>query len=212
MRNQKGTEITPMAYRAIYFAQPFNLRNLNEFYRVPELIFSELEAQDVELLERRGKSAIQQIINKVENSLLKGRNILDLSEETELLPEEAAKIAKAIQGYWQNNELIIKPNLTGAFDFVQKSNRTTAIEIKSIKCTQASEFTLRSSFNLYWEERYSLAWRSDQFSLALLATSAARGGKGQARLLIKILLENSLYIDDLSKYIETEAFLSNINI
>lgn len=212
MKNTKNTDISANAYKALYFGQPLTLRHLNEFYRVPELLFTDLTATDVEALDQKGKGALTQIINKVEKNIMGSREIIDYSDTEERLPENLIPILKKIQGFWENNELIIKPKLSGVFDFIQKSNRTTVTEIRNLLLEENTEFFLRSGFNLYWEEKYSLAWRTPDFGLALYTASAAGGGKGQARVLVKVLQKDALYIDNGAKYFDVTSFLVDVNI
>ncbi|GEM_PF-6844954 len=212
MINQLGHEIPAAVFRAIHFSQPLNLRYLSEFFSVPDLVLASLTKEDISFLEQKGKDGVSQVVSRLERKLMEKKEVFDLTTSEEALPLPLKTWAESIFSEEINGELAVYVGLSGAYDLLIKSNRTSISHLKQIQLTPTSHLLLRSSFQLYWEERYSLAMLGEDISYAIYAAPGESGGKGSARLLLKILTPDALYVDDAGKYIDPNLFLRGINI
>jgi hypothetical protein len=212
MKNQLGNEIPASVFRAIHFSQPLNLRHCFEFFSIPEFVLASLTSEDIIFLEKKGKDGVSQIISRLERKHMENIEIIDLSASETQLPISLKTWAEGIFASEINGELAVYAGLAGTYDVLIRSNRTSLIQLKQIQLTPVSHVLLRSSFQFYWEEKYSIAFLGSENSYALYTSSGEGGGKGSARLLLKILTPKALYIDDAEKYIQTGLFLRGINI
>lgn len=212
MNNQLGNEIPAAVFRAIHFSQPLNLKYLSEFFSIPDFVLASLTSSDLEFLEKKGKDGVSQIVSRLERKYMEGKEVVDLTSSETQLPLFLKTWAQGIFATEINGELAIYPGLTGTFDIILKSNRTALTQIKQVQFTPESHLLLRSAFQLYWEEKYSIAFLGKETAYTLYTSSGEGGGKGSARLLLKILTPTALYMDDASKYIPTGLFLRGINI
>ena len=212
MNNQLGYEIPAAVFRAVHFSQPLNLKHLTEFFSIPELVLASLTSEDIEFLEKKGKDGVSQIVSRLERKYMEGKEVVDLTITETPLPLPLKNWAEGIFATEINGELAVYPRLTGTYDVIIKSNRSALSQIKQIQFAPASHILLRSAFQLYWEEKYSIAFHGNEASYALFTSSGEGGGKGSSRLLLKILTPTTLYIDDASKYIQPGLFLRGINI
>lgn len=212
MINQFGHEIPAAVFRAIHFSQPLNFRHLSEFYSVPDLVLASVTKEDLGFLEQKGKDGVSQVVSRLERKLMEHKEVIDLTTSEVALPLPLKTWAEGLFAEEINGELAVYVGLSGTYDLLIKSNRTSLSHLKQIQLTPASHVLLRSAFQLYWEERYSIALLGEEISYAIYTAPGESGGKGSARLLLKVLTSNALYVDDASKYINPDLFLRGINI
>mgnify|MGYP001764491241 CR=1 FL=1 len=212
MKNQHTIEIPANVFRAIFFSQPLSMRYLNEFFSVPEFIYASLTTDDVKFLEQKGKDGVSQVLSRLERSMMSSIQVVDLTASETTLPSPFDTWAQAIFATEIDASLAVHVGLSGTYNLLVKSNRTTVQNVNQVQLLVNSNILLRSPFQFYWEEKYSIAYKGQDVSYALYTASAEGGGKGSARLLIKIWTHTELLIDDASKYIDVTPFLKGVNI
>jgi len=94
-------------------------------------------------------------------------------------------------------------NLNGTFDVLAKGNRNGTFEVSSMGITPDTTFTLVNELLPFWEDRYSVALKSENFSVALSAEDPKTGKKGSACVRIYVIEDGKVTIDDLGKYMDT---------
>ena len=149
-------------------------------------------------------------LNKIESALLGEREIIDMSQTSALAFDEAevrdlVKVCESASG------VSVSFNLDGKFDVLQKGNRNGCFEVKNINVTPETEFTLVNELLPFWEDRYSVALKSDKISVAISSEDPKTGKKGSACAKLYVIDEKSVRIDDLGKYIDTSALTRWIN-
>jgi len=77
--------------------------------------------------------------------------------------------------------------------------------------TPETEFTLVNELNAFWEDRYSLAIKSENLSVALSAEDPKTGKKGSSCVRVYVIEGDRVRIDDLGKYLDTSAMTLWIN-
>ena len=84
-----------------------------------------------------------------------------------------------------------------------KGNRNGTFEVSSMGITPDTTFTLVNELLPFWEDRYSVALKSENFSIALSAEDPKTGKKGSACVRIYVIENGKVTIDDLGKYMDT---------
>ena len=146
-------------------------------------------------------------LNKAESALLGGREIIDLSQTEEkaittvcgMDPSQLIRIVDDPAG------VRVAFNLTGTFDVLAKGNRNGTFEVSSMGITPETTFTLVNELLPFWEDRYSIAVKSEEVSIALSAEDPKTGKKGSSCIRIYVIENGKVTIDDLGKYMDTSA-------
>ena len=146
-------------------------------------------------------------MTKIEKSVIGEREIVDLSQTDEraldtiggVKVEDFVKVKEVPSG------VVVSFNVNGKFDILAKGNRNGVSDIKGIGVTPETEFTVVDELLPFWEDRYSLALKSDSLSFAISAEDPKTGKKGSACVRIYVIEDGRVVIDDLGKYIDTSA-------
>jgi len=144
-------------------------------------------------------------MNKVESTLLGGREIIDLSqtEEKAFTTAGGQQLSDLIRIVDDPAGVRVAFNLNGTFDVLAKGNRNGTFEVSSMGITPDTTFTLVNELLPFWEDRYSVALKSENFSVALSAEDPKTGKKGSACVRIYVIEDGKVTIDDLGKYMDT---------
>lgn len=152
-------------------------------------------------------------LNKIEASLLGEREIIDMSQKSEPAfgDVDGKSIAELVTVRESASGVAVSLNVSGKFDILQKGNRNGCFELKNVTVSPETEFTLVNELLPFWEDRYSVALKSDNLSIAISSEDPKTGKKGSACAKIYVIDEKSVRIDDLAKYIDTAALTRWIN-
>ncbi len=152
-------------------------------------------------------------LNKIESALLGAREIIDLSQSTERAFSEACgiSVAELIKVHESASGVSVSFALNGKFDVLAKGNRNGCFEVKGMTVSPETEFTLVNELLPFWEDRYSIALKGENISVAISAEDPKTGKKGSSCAKLYIIDEKSVRIDDLGKYIDTSALTLWIN-
>lgn len=149
-------------------------------------------------------------LGKIEASLLGEREIIDMSQKSELAFDEN-EIKDLVTVRESASGVAVSLNLNGKFDILQKGNRNGCFELKNVTVSPETEFTLVNELLPFWEDRYSVALKSEELSVAISSEDPKTGKKGSACAKIYLIDEKRVRIDDLGKYIDTTALTRWIN-
>lgn len=184
-------------FEIVYYSTE-KFKYVDEFFNTKEEIFKYLSS-----INYKGDK-ITGIVNKIETSLLQEVDIIDLrSDETK--DEEVTKILNVIDIKDEDTKVTLSVNLPSVYDVVIKGNRIACTILEKISVGTDTKFTLRDRFRAYNSESFSLAFKKDNESFCLGVLPSSRGLKGSAQAVIKILNNNRLIIDDLSKYMDVSV-------
>ena len=152
-------------------------------------------------------------LNKIEASLLGEREIIDKSQTSELAfgAIDGKSIADLVTVREIEAGVSISFDLEGTFDILQKGNRNGCFQLRNVTVSPETEFTLVNELLPFWEDRYSVALKSDALSVAISSEVPKTGKKGSACAKIYVIDEKTVRIDDLGKYIDTTALTRWIN-
>lgn len=155
----------------------------------------------------------QKYLNKIEKALIGEREIIDLSKTEEKAIESVAdmSVAELVNIIEAPDGVKVSFNISGTFDVLCKGNRNGCFEVHGMGVTPNTEFTLVNELNAFWEDRYSVALKSEGFSVALSAEDPGTGKKGSACVRIYIIEGDRIIIDDLGKYIDTSSMTLWVN-
>ena len=149
-------------------------------------------------------------LGKIEASLLGEREIIDMSQKSELAFDKN-EIKDLVTVRESASGVAVSLNLNGKFDILQKGNRNGCFELKNVTVSPETEFTLVNELLPFWEDRYSVALKSEELSVAISSEDPKTGKKGSACAKIYVIDEKRVRIDDLGKYIDTTALTRWIN-
>ncbi len=152
-------------------------------------------------------------LHKIESALIGGREIIDMTQNEEKAIDTVAGMALSdlIRVIDDPAGVKVAFNLTGSFDVLAKGNRNGCFEVKGLGVTPETEFTLVNELNAFWEDRYSLAIKSENLSVALSAEDPKTGKKGSSCVRVYVIEGDRVRIDDLGKYLDTSAMTLWIN-
>ncbi len=151
-------------------------------------------------------------LNKVESALLGGAEIVDLSLTEETIDGICGKpVAEFIKVTEKADGIAVSFDVNGTFDCLMKANRNGKFTVKGMGVTPDTEFTLVNELTAFFEDRYSLALKSEAVSFAISAEDSKQGKKGSAAIKLYVLADGKLTVDDLAKYMDTSAMLLWIN-
>lgn len=151
-------------------------------------------------------------LNKLETALLGGAEIVDLSASEEKIDGICGKpVVEFIKVTEKPDGIAVSFDVTGTFDCLMKANRNGKFTVRGMGVTPETEFTLVNELTAFWEDRYSVALRSEAVSFAVSAEDSKMGKKGSAAIKLYVLADGKLIIDDLGKYMDTSSMLLWIN-
>lgn len=152
-------------------------------------------------------------LNKAETALIGGREITDLSQTDDKAFTTVAgtEIKDLIKVTEVNSGIKVAFNLTGTYDVLAKGNRNGTFEVSSMNITPDTTFTLVNELLPFWEDRYSVALKSENLSIAISAEDPKTGKKGSACIRLYVIENDKITIDDLGKYMDTAKMTLWIN-
>lgn len=149
------------------------------------------------------------VLAQLEKALLGGAEIVDcsLSEEKGILTLGGVPAESFVRVIERPDGAAVSFQTTGVFDCLMKANRNGRFSVKGMTLTPDTEFTLVNELAPFFEDRYSIAFRSPAFSFALSAEDAKTGKKGSVTVKLYVLEGGRLTVDDLGKYVDTSSLL-----
>ena len=152
-------------------------------------------------------------MNRAEKDLIACREITDGSQTEEKVFSdvlgmpvgEFVRIRESAYG------VSVSFSLTGTFDVLRKGNRNGISEAHGIGVTPETSFDLVNELYPFWEDKYSVALKSEEFSVALSAENPKLGKKGTCCAKLYVIDDSGIRIDDLSKYIDVTPLTMWIN-
>ncbi len=197
-------------------------RTLGVFFVEEKEVLDLIAAQDDETIARIANECREggvrwrgftKYMNKIESTLVGGREIVDMSqsEERALTSVGGVPIEELVKVTEKPSGVAVSFNVTGKFDLLEKGNRNGVADIKNIGVTPETEFTVVDELLPFWEDRYSVALKSDELSFAISAEDPKTGKKGSACVRIYVVENDRIVIDDLGKYTDTTPLTLWIN-
>ncbi|MBQ8185511.1 MAG: hypothetical protein IJ037_01410 [Clostridia bacterium] len=152
-------------------------------------------------------------LNKAETALIGGREITDLSQTDECAFTTVCgmELSDLIRVTEVNSGIRVSFNLSGTYDVLAKGNRNGTFEVSAMSITPDTTFTLVNELLPFWEDRYSIALKSENFSIALSAEDPKTGKKGSACIRIYVIEDGKITVDDLGKYMDTAKMTLWVN-
>ena len=152
-------------------------------------------------------------LTKIEKSLIGEREIVDLSmtDDRALEHIRCINVADFVKIIEKPSGVAVSFNVSGKFDVLAKGNRNGVTDIKAVGVTPETEFTVVDELLPFWEDRYSVALKSENLSFAISAEDPKTGKKGSACVRIYVIEDSRVVIDDLGKYTDTSALTQWIN-
>ncbi len=144
-------------------------------------------------------------MNRIESALLAGREVLDWSQKEEPLFETVAgvPVSEFVKIGERASGAAVSFAVDGTFDLLQRGNRNGCTEIRGLRVTPETSFTVVNELLPYWEDRYSVALKSPSLSFAISAEDPKLGKKGTSCIRLYVIGEGAVKIDDLGKYTDT---------
>lgn len=150
--------------------------------------------------------AFAKYMNKIEGEMLSG-GVVDHSADEECALSEICGVSVADFVHIKETPYGVKLSfeVNGVYDVYAKMNRNGCFEVSGMNVSPNTEFTVVNELNTFWEDRYSVALKSEDVSFAVSVEDPKTGKKGGAVAKIYVFKDGTLTVDDLSKYIDTSA-------
>lgn len=192
----------------------FNDTFFNMKAYIAEKAFSgEIPEKIAENLEKGENANVQAAFNFVDKMLIKGREILDFSENAEKGLDGAPEgFLSSIEIKDDVADVKILFNESLKADVYQFFGRGSSNEIKGLSITPDTEFSLRRKFNSYWEEGFGIAFRNENFWLAIKAEASGEGIKGLAMIKVIVYTDEKYIIDDAAKYFDVTPLIKGLSV
>lgn len=190
-------------------------RSLGIFFHEREAVIDMIsEMSDEEIAKIAGECreggvrwrSFTKYVNKIENALMSGDPV-DMSQSDECAFTELCGVPMAdfIKIKETPSGVNVSFNVNGTYDIYAKANRNGCFEVSGMGVTPETEFTLVNELNPFWEDKYSVALKSEHFSFAIAVEDPKTGKKGGACARIYVLEDGKLRIDNLAKYMDVSA-------
>lgn len=197
-------------------------RTLSVFFVERKEVLGVIAAQDDETIARIASECREggvrwrgftKYMNKLEASVIGEREIVDLSQSEEKALDSicGVPVSEFVSVKEIPSGVAVSFKVNGKFDIIAKGNRNGVTDIKGIGVTPETEFTVVDELLPFWEDRYSVALKSDDISFAISAEDPKTGKKGSSCIRIYVLEKDRVVIDDLGKYMDTSALTVWIN-
>jgi len=147
-------------------------------------------------------------MNKVESTLLGGREIIDLSQTEETLDTIGGTTAKDfVKVYPRADGVQVSFAVNGTFSVLSKMNRNGKFTVDGMGVTPETRFTVVNELLPFWEDRYSVALRNEDLWIAISVEDPKIGKKGSACVKLYVKENGVLTMDNLAKYTDTTELL-----
>ena len=188
-----------------------------EFFDSPrELLYSSLieEKNGVSYrdIERWASSngQLQGKMNKIYDSLTKGIEVRDIFETDERLPDNYVEILKGIRIENTPTALEIYLPLSAAFDVYKAFGKGEFDKNYGVVVTPETAFTVRPKLSASHDSYFTLALKSEDFSIALATVPNRSATKSDADLAVVIKDKNTLFYDNAAKYISPALLVAGL--
>ncbi|MGN1346276.1 MAG: hypothetical protein ACI4V1_05790 [Eubacteriales bacterium] len=150
--------------------------------------------------------AFAKYMNKIEGALLTGEVVDRSQSEDCAIPDiDGVPVKDFLHIHETPSGVNLSFEVNGLYDVYAKMNRNGCFEVSGMNVTPQTEFTVVNELNTFWEDRYSLALKSERLSFAVSVEDPKTGKKGGACARIYVFRDGTLTVDDLSKYMDTSA-------
>jgi hypothetical protein len=152
-------------------------------------------------------------LRRIEKELIGEKELLDASQTEEKAFQDilGKPVSDFVSVHREIAGVSVSFDITGTFDVLTKSNRNGVTEIRNLGVSPETRFTLVNELNPFWEDRYSVSLKSRNVSFALAAENPKTGVKGSCCAKFYLITDNSIIIDDLSKYMDVGDLILWIN-
>ncbi len=188
-----------------------------EFFDNPrELLYSSLveEKNGVSYrdIERWASSngQLQGKMNKIYESLTSSLEVRDIFETDECLPDNYANIVKSIKV--NNTPLCLEISLgvNGVFDVYKAFGKGEFDKNSKVTVTPDTAFSVRAKLSSGLDSYFTLALKSEDFSIAIGAVPNRSATKSDADLAVVIRDKNTLYYDNAAKYMSPALLVAGL--
>jgi len=197
-------------------------RTLSVFYTERNEVLKKVLEQDDETVARIADECREggtrwrgftKYMNKLETAFVGEREIVDLSQTDEkaLTTVGGVDVKDFVKILEKNDGVAVSFAVNGTFDVLTKGNRNGVGDFRNVGVTESTEFTVVNELLPFWEDRYSVALKSENLSFAISAEDPKTGKKGSACVRLYVIEPNRVVIDDLGKYVDTTALTLWIN-
>lgn len=141
-------------------------------------------------------------LSKIESALLGDREVVDLSQSDERAFETIGGVPAAdfVRVIEKADGAAVSFAVNGRFDVLCRGNRNGCCEIRNMAVDGDTVFTAVNELLPFWEDKYSVALKSENLSVAISAEDPKTGKKGGACIRITVIENGRVVTDDLGKY------------
>lgn len=211
---QKAKNTT--AFECRYFNA--GAKHFSGFYNASELLLVHLLNEDIPGVSYRDirrwagtDGVLQGKLNRILSYLDNKRELVDLSESADtFLPEELKQIVLGFTFEKDDTCLWFYPNLECRADIFKTFGKNGQSKEKGLTLTKDSSFAFRDVMCGYQESYFSVGITTSDFSFSLAVLPNNTATKACARVELVFCTEQTIYIDDANKYIDTSLLTAGL--
>ncbi|MBQ9543632.1 MAG: hypothetical protein IJV00_00735 [Clostridia bacterium] len=204
------------AFECRYFSS--DLKELCGFYNPSELLMKYLFSEEIDGVSYKdidrwagADGVLQGKLNRIMSHLENSRKILDGSDTPEsVLPEKYAAIAANFKTQSDQCCLWFYPGVSGKADVYKSFGKNGQSKIKGITLDESSAFALRDVMPGYSQCYYSIGFTLSDYSFSVTVRPNNTATKAAARAQVVFCDSENIFVDDLSKYTDTEPLTSGL--
>lgn len=159
----------------------------------------------------KGSEQVQGICNLMEKTFLENKTKVDGFEcSDKILSTTGIDFLNSLQVEDLGYALKVTVAFDGIYNVFFNSGRNFSTETLNSNIKNTS-YILKNTFNGYSNDPYSLAFKSDDYSIALAVTHSSKSHKTEAILKVIEVTTTNLNIEDGSKYFNIAPFTKGIS-
>lgn len=197
------------AFECRYFSS--DLKELSGFYNPSELLMKYLFNEEIDGVSYKdierwagADGVLQGKLNRILSHLENSRQIINGQETAEaVLPEKYASVARLFRMKSDDCCLWFLPGVCGKADVFKTFGKNGQSKLKGITLDKESSFALRDVMPGYCQCYFSLGVTLSEFAFSVAVLPNNTATKAAARAEVVFCDNDKIFIDDLSKYIDT---------
>lgn len=188
-----------------------DVKELSCFYNASELLLKYLFNEEIKGVSYKDierwagvDGVLQGKLNKITDYLISDRSIINgYEKEEKILPEAFSKLAEGFKIEKCDNCIWFYPSINKKADIYKTFGKNGQSKLKGITLTEDSAFAIRDVIPGYNENYYSLGFTCSDLSFGIATHPNNTATKASARIEVVFCDNTTVFVDDLSKYIDT---------
>lgn len=160
-----------------------------------------------------GKRILQGVYTKIEKEFIKGKEIIDTTNDYEkCLSEKGVNLLNSMTLNSNGVNILVSFDINITANIFTSFGRGSFVTLNNVHLTKETQIEVKNKFNPYGNEGYSFAIITDDYKIAFAVTNPLRAQKSGAILKVIEYTENKINIDDASKYANIDELIKGVSV